>query len=171
MSLPINIDQLINGQTVEWERIEFKEGWNDIDILQTICAFANDFSNLGGGYIIIGIAEKDGRPILPPKGLNVAEADKIQKALLNLVKQRIKPEYTPYVEPISFQKKLILVIWCPGGQERPYEVPENFIKGANRHYFIRKFNNTVRPNKTEKEELLRFSAVPYDDRINHKYGA
>jgi ATP-dependent DNA helicase RecG len=106
MSLPINIDQLINGPSVEWERIEFKEGWNDIDILLTICAFANDFSNLGGGYIIIGIAEKDGWPILPPKGLDVAEADKIQKALLNLVKQRIKPEYTPYVEPISFSKNL-----------------------------------------------------------------
>jgi len=27
----------------------------------------------------------------------------------------------------------------------------------------------VRPNKTEKEELLRFAAVPYDDRINHRY--
>ncbi len=32
MALPINIDQLINGQAVEWERIEFKEGWNDLNI-------------------------------------------------------------------------------------------------------------------------------------------
>lgn len=28
MVLPINIHQLIHGSTVEWERIEFKEGWN-----------------------------------------------------------------------------------------------------------------------------------------------
>ena len=28
MSLPINIHELIRGSTVEWERIEFKEGWN-----------------------------------------------------------------------------------------------------------------------------------------------
>ena len=40
---------------------------------------------------------------------------------------------------------------------------------ARRHYYIRKFSNTVRPNKTEKEELLGFATVPYDDRIKHKY--
>ncbi len=79
MPLPINIDDLINGTTVEWERIEFKEGWNDLDIFHTICAFANDFSNLGGGYIVVGISEKDGKPILPPKGLTPEQADKIQK--------------------------------------------------------------------------------------------
>jgi hypothetical protein len=28
MALPINIHELIHGSTVEWERIEFKEGWN-----------------------------------------------------------------------------------------------------------------------------------------------
>ena len=27
MALPVNIDELINGQTVESERLEFKEGW------------------------------------------------------------------------------------------------------------------------------------------------
>jgi ATP-dependent DNA helicase RecG len=169
VALPINIHDLINGQVVEWERIEFKAGWNDLDILHTICAFANDFGNLGGGYIIIGIDEKAGRPILPLKGLQPSEADKIQKELLNLCKQRISKEYSPYVEPVTYEKKLILVIWCPGGQERPYEAPESFTKGAIRHYFIRRFNNTVKPNKTEREELLRFSAIPYDDRTNHHY--
>ena len=28
MALPININELITGKTVEWERIEFKKGWN-----------------------------------------------------------------------------------------------------------------------------------------------
>jgi len=169
MPLPLNISELINGTTVEWERIEFKEGWNDLDTLQTICAYANDFSNLGGGYIIIGIAEKDGKPILPPKGLTPAQANKIQSELLNICKQRLKPDYTPIVEPVTFQSKLILIIWCPGGQERPYEAPDSFVKGSLKHYYIRKFSNTVKPNKTEREELLRFAAVPYDDRINYKY--
>ena len=66
--LPININDLINARTVEWERLEFKEGWNPEDVLHTMCAFANDFHNLGGGYIILGIKEKNGRPVLPPKG-------------------------------------------------------------------------------------------------------
>jgi len=63
MALPINIHQLITGKTVEWDRIEFKKGWNPEEILHTLCAFANDVNNWGGGYIVIGIEEKDGIPV------------------------------------------------------------------------------------------------------------
>ena len=69
MSLPINIEQLFDGTTVEWERIEFKTGWNPNEILHTISAFANDINNWGGGYVIVGVKDKDGRPILPKKKL------------------------------------------------------------------------------------------------------
>ena len=65
MKLPININDLLIGRTVEWERLEFKAGWNPKAVLHTMCAFANDFHNLGGGYIIIGVAEDKGRPVLP----------------------------------------------------------------------------------------------------------
>lgn len=34
--LPININDLINARTVEWERLEFKEGWNPEDVLHTM---------------------------------------------------------------------------------------------------------------------------------------
>jgi ATP-dependent DNA helicase RecG len=67
MPLPININELINGQIVEWERLEFKEGWNPENIIHSICAFANDFNNWGGGYIVIGIGEKNGNPLRPTK--------------------------------------------------------------------------------------------------------
>lgn len=33
MNLPININDLLKGTTVEWERLEFKRGWNPEDIL------------------------------------------------------------------------------------------------------------------------------------------
>ncbi len=69
MNLPININDLLTARTVEWERLEFKAGWNPEKILRTLCAFANDFHNLGGGYIIIGVGEENGRPVLPPVGL------------------------------------------------------------------------------------------------------
>jgi hypothetical protein len=36
---------------VEWERLEFKRGWNPEAVLHTLCAFANDFHNLGGGFV------------------------------------------------------------------------------------------------------------------------
>lgn len=57
MNLPININQLLHGKAVEWERLELKEGWNPEVVLRSICAFANDFHNPGGGYIVVGIQE------------------------------------------------------------------------------------------------------------------
>jgi predicted HTH transcriptional regulator len=63
MKLPINIERLLASRSVEWERLEFKAGWNPKAVLHTMCAFANDFHNLGGGYIIIGVGEENGRPV------------------------------------------------------------------------------------------------------------
>lgn len=43
-ALPINIDELLKGQIVEWERLEFKEGWNPEAFIRTVSAFANDIN-------------------------------------------------------------------------------------------------------------------------------
>jgi len=40
---------------IEWERLEFKRGWNPVKVLHPVCAFANDFHNLNGGYIVLGV--------------------------------------------------------------------------------------------------------------------
>lgn len=58
--LPVNIQEFISKRIIEDERIEFKASWNPEAVLHTICAFANDFHNLGGGYLIVGIEEKTG---------------------------------------------------------------------------------------------------------------
>src|SRR5690606_3335313 len=91
MSLPIAITDILHGHAVEWERLEFKESWNPLKVLHTLCASANDFHNLGGGYIVIGVAEKNGRPVLPPVGITQEEADRIQKELQNLGHSAIFP--------------------------------------------------------------------------------
>lgn len=121
MSLPININDLLHGKSVEWERLEFKAGWNPLDVLHSICAFANDFHNLGGGYIVVGVAEKDGRPEMPPVGLNPASFDAVQKEILSLGYSSIQPAYHPIVAPCIIEGASILVIWVPGGQTRPYK--------------------------------------------------
>ena len=51
--LPINITELLEQNRIESNRIEYKQGWNPTAIYHTICAFANDFENLGGGYIVV----------------------------------------------------------------------------------------------------------------------
>ena len=59
MALPINIEDLLEHKTVESSRIDYKAGWNPKPIIHTICAFANDIDNIGGGYIVIGIDEEN----------------------------------------------------------------------------------------------------------------
>ena len=127
MSLPINIDELLNGHTVEWERIECKKGWNPEDILHTIVAFANDINNWGGGYILIGVEETCGVIQLPPFGMQHAQIDKMQKEILD-ISHRIQPYYAPVIQPYLSQGKQILVLWVPGGDNRPYKCPSTLGK-------------------------------------------
>ena len=86
--LPINLSSLLHGRSVEWERLEFKRGWNPVEVLHTVCAFANDFHNFGGGYIVIGLEEKDGKPVFPAVGVRPEEINAIQKEILNFGKPR-----------------------------------------------------------------------------------
>jgi hypothetical protein len=51
--LPINLEDLLRQRKVEGERIEYKQGWNPDPILRTLCAFANDFENLGWSMLSI----------------------------------------------------------------------------------------------------------------------
>ena len=72
MALPINVSDLIQQRVIESARIEYKSDWNPEPILHSICAFANDIDNWGGGYIIIGIDEENGMPQFPIKGFRIA---------------------------------------------------------------------------------------------------
>ena len=73
MALAININDLLNKQRIESNRIEFKKGWNPGSIYHSICAFANDFDDLGGGYIIVGVDtdDKTGMAIRPVEGVPI----------------------------------------------------------------------------------------------------
>lgn len=111
MALPVNIEELIHGNTVEWERIELKQGWNPEDIIHSMCAFANDINNWGGGYIIVGVAEDNGQPVLPPAGIQQNQLDRIQGEIVGLA-NRIQPAYFPIPQPYVLQEQHILVMWC-----------------------------------------------------------
>ncbi|MDF2549344.1 MAG: ATP-dependent helicase [Chlamydiales bacterium] len=167
-ALPINIDELLKGHIVEWERLEFKKGWNPEEFIRTVTAFANDINNWGGGYLIFGIEEVNGQPIFPPKGLVPNQIDAIQKEILSLG-YKIRPHYHPVVVPYCLQEKLILVIWCPGGQTRPYQTPESLGKNANYAYFIRRNSSTIKALTPDIQRLHETAnQVPFDDRIHHQ---
>lgn len=170
MPLPINIPDLINRRIVENARVEYKGDWNPEPILHSICAFANDIDNWGGGYIIIGIEEENGMPKMPIKGLEKSSIDRINKELLQKC-NLIEPRYIPIVEQTTYDGKEIIVLWIPGGADRPYKCPIAFptekAKKAEKAYYIRKLSNSIRANALEEKELILLANnQPYDDRAN-----
>ena len=170
MALPINITDLINRRVVENARVEYKRNWNPETILHSICAFANDIDNWGGGYIIIGIEEENGMPKLPVEGLEKSSIDRINKELLQKC-NLIEPRYIPVVEQTTFAGADIIVLWIPGGDARPYKCPIAFptekSAKAEKAYYIRKLSNTIRANQLEEKELIMLANnVPFDDRAN-----
>ena len=169
MAIPITIEKLLTENVVEWARIEFKEGWNPDTTLKTISAFANDIDNWGGGYIVIGAKEKDGKLVRPVTGIAPDAVDRIQKDLLRYCKY-LKPVYIPQSEPVYFDGKLLLLVWCPGGYERPYACPKApDTKNSEKIYYIRKLSSTIEATDTDVKELMSLSHnIPFDDRINPK---
>ena len=167
MAIPVNIEDLINKRVVESTRIEFKSDWNPNPIIHSICAFANDIDNLGGGYIVIGVEEKDGSPVFPIKGVEQSSIDGILKELVGYCRF-IEPLYNPVVEPILFQGEYVIVIWITAGYGRPYKTAKDvFSNKSNKAYYIRKFSSTIIASPEEEKELFYISTdIPFDDRAN-----
>jgi predicted HTH transcriptional regulator len=164
--LPINLGDLIHQRVIESERVEFKASWNartKAEVVRTISAFANDLLNTNGGYIIIGIEEKNGKPVLPPRGIGEANPDTIQKEIIGACKGSIVPEYLPMIFFTSFQDGEIIVIWCPAGENRPYQAPSR--KGGDMVYWIRPSGMTMEAKGDLRRRLFEHTGkIPYDDR-------
>ncbi len=168
--LPINLNDLLRQRTVESERIEYKAGWNPDSIIRTVCAFANDFENLGGGYVVIGQdCDAHGQPIFPPVGLPDNQLDKIQQELLAAC-QLLQPPYFPALSVEEVEGRKLVVLQAPGGMHRPYKAPASVsAKHKTWHYYIRRYSSTVEAKGGAEQELLSLAAqVPWDDRFNQK---
>lgn len=164
--LPINLDDLIHARSVESVRLEFKKTWSEptlSQVIRTICAFANDFFNLNGGYIIIGIEDRQGLPILPPSGLEEQNIEEIQKQIRGNCK-RIDPEYQPIISPEIYQSRQIIVLWVPAGDLRPYQAPKD-LQSGERAYYVRQGSESVEARGDVLTQLMQMTAkVPFDDR-------
>lgn len=166
MALPTSIETLLGGQVVEWARIEFKETWDPQASLKTICAFANDIDNWGGGYLVLGVREAGGRR--EPIGVPSERVDPWLKDMLNKCKL-IQPPYMPITEVCSHEGKTFIVIWAPGGSQRPYSSPKSMGSKSERTHWIRKMASTVAPSHAEELDLYTLANnVPFDDRVNHE---
>ena len=166
--LPINLEDLLYCRGVESERVEFKVSWDPAttghQVMRTICAFANDYHNINGGYVGIGVGERDGRAVLPPAGLSAAEVEAAQKWIRGRC-NRIDPPYPPILSPEIVGGRTILVVWAPASEMRPHRAPSG--DGKERHYWVRIGSETV--NAEQRGNLLQgliqqTARVPWDDR-------
>ena len=165
--LPINVKALLDTREIESSRIEYKRKWNQAECIRTICAFANDIENQDGGYILIGVEEKNGRPVLPVSSIDPEEIDKIEKDLLNKC-HFIEPFFLPRIEKYQIDDKYIVVLWVTAGQGRPNMASKDVFKNqSNKAYYIRHGSQTIQAEGFMLKELFEKSSyIPFDDREN-----
>lgn len=169
MALAININDLLSKQKIESNRIEFKKGWNPGSIYHSICAFANDFDDLGGGYIIVGVDTDDrtGMAIRPVEGVPMEKIDSILQEMVGY-NNKISPYYLPRTSVEEVDGKQLIVIWCPAGSYRPYSVPVNVTaKGTKEYFYIRSGTSSIEARGEALVELRELAnRVPFDERGN-----
>lgn len=166
MALAININDLLNKQRIESNRIEFKKGWNPGSIYHSICAFANDFDDLGGGYIIVGVDtdDKTGMAIRPVEGVPLEKIDGILQEMV-AYNNKMAPYYLPRTSVEEVDGKRVIVIWCPAGSYRPYSVPVNVTaKGTKEYFYIRSGTSSIEARGEVLVELRELAnRMPFDE--------
>lgn len=167
MSIPVSIEMLLNENVVEASRIAFKESFTPNPIIQTISAYANDIDNTGGGYVIVGVEEKDGAPVFPVQGVPRESVDGILEKIL-YYSEFIEPSYIPRAEPVEYQGKILILIWAKGGTGRPYRAPADVTsEDSEKVWFIRKQSVTIKASEKDLKTLYSVSqSIPFDDMAN-----
>jgi len=154
MALPINIEELLKREKVESTRVEFKKGWNPTDIYHSICAFANDLDNLGGGYVLVGAEEENGIAKRPIIGIPTEQLDKIQQQMVGF-NNLFAPYYLPRVSVEEVDGKNLIAIWVPVGVNRPYSIRMDVTNSKDkREAFV-----LVRVPSLPKAKCLRSFAI------------
>lgn len=109
-------------------------------VTNTVSVRSSAVSNF---YIVIGVEEKNGSPVIPIKGIEQERIDGILKELIGLC-HFIEPLYNPIVEPVMFRGKYVIVIWAAGGYGRPYKASKDIHSDkSTKLYYIWKFSSTI----------------------------
>ena len=170
----IDIKDLLKVHIVEKQRVVFKASWNtggtSWQILHSITAFANNFLNDNGGYIIIGVEDEpseDGQAQV--RGVPHERLDKIQREIRGLCKGNIQPPYYPILSPEIYNEKHVLVIWATASDNGPHKCRESN-KGVFQ-YYIRRGSETLKASQNEIERLLlQHNKTPFDNRMARRTG-
>ena len=163
--LPVNVEDLLTGRPIESVRVEFKASWDPdttgFQVLKTVCAFANDFQNLNGGYIVVGVDASGSQTV---RGLTDGEIDDAQRWIRGRCKA-MRPGYVPALSPERIGERDVLVVWAPASEDRPHRAPDG--PGSKSwKYWIRTGSETVDAEACNQLDRLLEQAtpIPWDNR-------
>ncbi len=157
----------------ENERVEWKENGDDKDIVQkivkTISAFANDISNVGGGYVVCGAKEgKDeyGFPKVFYTGLSAEKVKEIKGKVTQHCRDLISPSISPLVteldNPEDSSKRILVFTIVASPDAHIYRDGEKSV------YYVRIGSETREArNGILTQLLIKKQKIEYfDKRIN-----
>jgi ATP-dependent DNA helicase RecG len=168
MAVQVDLQQLALRES---EQTECKENVADInDVVATLCAFANDLQNLGGGYVVCGAGETEdehGFPKLVRKGLTARRLREIENATLACCRQRVSPPLAPLVEELGAddpQRRILVFLQPATGAAHTFRRNK---EGAK--HFVRVSRSTIEArNGLLRDLLVRKGALePWDRRPCH----
>ncbi|UEM19541.1 putative DNA binding domain-containing protein [Skermanella mucosa] len=165
MTGPVDLESLSRRES---EQVEWKENVADIDdVVRTLSAFANDLSNLGGGYVVCGAKEDrdaHGFPRLVRTGLTSARLQELKGKVLARCRDRVFPALMPLVgeAPADSDDRRILVFTQPATRQAHTFRQDS---GASAH-FIRDSRSTIEARNGLLRELLvrKHALEPWDRR-------
>lgn len=152
----------------ESEQTEWKEEVANVnDVVATLCAFANDLQNLGGGYVVCGAKEdKDvhGFPTLVRTGLTAVRLKEIENTVLARCRERVSPPLAPLAEEIESadpRRRILVFVQPATGSAHTFRRDK---EGAK--HFVRIGRSTIEArNGLLRDLLVRKGALePWDRR-------
>ncbi len=125
----------ILNQQDECEWIEAKGGSESShSVMETVCAFANE-PNLGGGYVLMGVAEDNSELFAQYKVVNIDDTDKFQRDLVSQCSSMFNVPIRPKVSVEKVNGATVVKVQVeelPQGQKPLYFKSEGLPCGAYR---------------------------------------
>ncbi|MDR1370969.1 MAG: putative DNA binding domain-containing protein [Dysgonamonadaceae bacterium] len=161
----------------ESEKVEWKENGNDKElvksIVKTISAFANDLSNMGGGYVVCGAKEtKDefGFQKVIYTGLSSDKLKEIEGKVLAHCRDNVSPSLSPITQEIDNPgdqtTKILIFIVIASHKAHTYR------DGETSNYYVRIGKETREARNGILAQLLtsKQEIAPFDKRPNPNVG-
>lgn len=155
--------------TRESERVEWKENVADLhDLVRTAVALANDYSNLGGGYIVCGaheVKDEHGFQAVEIVGLGSSRFREIEGVLMSHCREKVDPPIVPVIEEERIdgdpERRILVFIIASTGYAHCYRADGS----DSSKYWIRIGRETREArNGLLRELLVRKGQLPPWDR-------